>query len=60
MSTAEVRRPLHQRDARFVEMVRLMSGRLPSPSPGTGNDTPARFRAGKPVRRFQRPSSPPN
>lgn len=55
MSTAEVRRPLHQRDTRFVEIVRLMSDRLPAPTAGKGRDTPARFRDGKPVGRFQRP-----
>lgn len=56
MSTAEVRRPLHQRDARFVEMVRVMSDRLPAPKAGAGRDTPPRFRRDKPVRRFSRPN----
>lgn len=60
MSTAEVRRPLHQRDTRFVEVVRLMSERLAAPRAGTSHDTPVRFREAKPVRRFQRPSSPPD
>ncbi len=60
MPTAEVRRPLHQRDSRFVEMVRLMSDRLPAPKGGKSRDTPVRFRDGKPVRRFQRPTSPPD